>query len=234
MKNCQGQKLGRKGKDTRDRIVEAARQLIVEARVHPMSLSAVARHASIGMSSIYTYFKDMTELVLAVLEPVGELSESAYIRMIRDRWPDDQLDKRAREFVHGFHGFWEENSRLLHLRNQMADQQDLRMIAHRIQMAQPVMTLLARQMDASPHGPPGMEQDLASVLFTGLERVVTMATDAYLKSSFPVNIRSRYEGGAIEQQGRVLALAILAALIFLTPLLTRGQEAYAGPPRGAK
>lgn len=32
----------------------------------------------------------------------------------------------------------------------------------------------------------------------------------------------------------LLALAILAALIFLTPLLTRGQEAYAAHPRGAK
>lgn len=32
----------------------------------------------------------------------------------------------------------------------------------------------------------------------------------------------------------LIALAILAALIFLTPLLTRGQEAYAAPPRGAK
>ena len=30
----------------------------------------------------------------------------------------------------------------------------------------------------------------------------------------------------------LLALAILAALIFLTPLLSQGQEAYAGPPQG--
>ncbi|MBL4850543.1 MAG: hypothetical protein JKY65_33920, partial [Planctomycetes bacterium] len=29
----------------------------------------------------------------------------------------------------------------------------------------------------------------------------------------------------------LLALAIVAALIFLTPLLTQGQEAYAGPPQ---
>lgn len=207
-KNLQGQRIGRKGRDTRDRLVAAARHLIFDSEDGQLSLSAVAREASLGMSSIYTYFKDMTELVLAVLEPTVAQSEQAYIGLIRERWPDETLKENVSQFVIGFHDFWQDNSQLLHLRNQMADRGDMRMTAHRIQTAQPVMQLLSRQMDGPPNVGSGDPYDMASVLFTGLERVVTMVTDYELRSNFPENINTRYDGGTIRQQAHLMTIAI--------------------------
>jgi len=143
-----------------------------------------------------------------VLDPVMASSEDAYVRLIRQRWNDDTLGECTLAFVHAFHGFWRDNSRLLHLRNAMADAHDARMSLHRIDMARGVIDLLGRQMDAAPDRETGSEFDLASVLYTGLERVVTIATDEELKASFPPNVRPRFRGATLEQQARVLALAI--------------------------
>jgi AcrR family transcriptional regulator len=86
--NLNGQRLGRKGRDTRDRIIAAAQILIADRYAPPLTLSAVAREASLGMTSLYNYFGDLTELLLALLEPVVVEAETAYISKLRARWSD--------------------------------------------------------------------------------------------------------------------------------------------------
>jgi len=68
--NLNGQRLGRKGRDTRARILAATNELLAGPIDTPISLSAVARQASLGMTSLYQYFTDLTELLLALLEPL--------------------------------------------------------------------------------------------------------------------------------------------------------------------
>lgn len=207
-RNQVGQKLGRKGLLTRERILAATRELLAAEPPQPLTLSAVARAAGLGMTSLYVYFKDLGELVLALLDPVMASAEQAYVRLVRQRWNDETLGECTQTFVFAFHGFWREHSRLLHLRNAMADQRDDRMTEQRIGMARGVIDLLGRQMDAPASRDTGTEFDLASVLFTGLERVVTIATDEELQATFPPSIRPRFRGVTLDQQARVLALAI--------------------------
>lgn len=206
--NLQGQRLGRKGRETRERILDSARALIEESDESPPSLSAVARAASLRMSSIYVYFKDMTELVLALLEPVTASSVDAYARLLGDYWPDEEIEERASEFVHAFHRFWQTHSRLLHLRNAMADQFDERMMAQRIAMARPVIVDLARQMRRKGGGDCADASELASILFTGLERVVTVATDERMQAALPRAMGAPFEDKTLGLQGYVLALVI--------------------------
>src|SRR3546814_7301779 len=82
--NLNGQKLGRKGRITRERILAAAIELI-DSPEEAVTLSAVARRASLGMTSLYNYFTDLTELLLAVLEPVMATAEKSYLALLRDR-----------------------------------------------------------------------------------------------------------------------------------------------------
>ncbi len=179
--NLNGQRLGRKGRDTRERILAATNELLAGPPDVEVSLSAVARQASLGMTSLYNYFNDLTELLMAVLEPVMATAEDEYISLLRDRWDDAVLGERALAFVTAYHGFWIKHSRLLHLRNQMADAQNERMVLHRVHAAQPVMRLLVEQMD----GDLGQQQSppfsMATALMTGLERVVTVTTDTALQ-----------------------------------------------------
>jgi AcrR family transcriptional regulator len=180
--NLQGQRLGRKGRGTRERILAATERLLAGPLDAPISLSAVAREASLGMTTLYLYFSDLTELLLAVLEPVMRSAEQRYVGHVRERWPDDELADHCRQFVEAYHGFWEQNSRILHLRNSYADIQDPRMVEHRIETTRPLIGLLVHQMDGDPKVQLSPTFGVATTLLTAIERLVTVSTDANFPS----------------------------------------------------
>jgi AcrR family transcriptional regulator len=183
--NLSGQRLGRKGRGTRARIIAAANELLAAPGDAQVSMSAVARQASLGLPTLYLYFTDLTELLLAVLEPVMVEAEAAYIRQLRERWPDATLAENCVEFVTEMHAFWHRNSAALHLRNSMSDQRDRRIMANRVRFAQPVITLLVAQMDHDPEVAGTPAAGLATVLYTGVERVITVLTDRMLPAVLP-------------------------------------------------
>ena len=180
--NLQGQRLGRKGRGTRERILAATDRLLAEPPETPISLSAVAREASLGMTTLYLYFSDLTELLLAVLEPVMRSAEDRYVGHLRERWPDADLAEHCRRFVEAYHGFWEQHSRILHLRNSYADNQDPRMLEHRIETTRPLIGLLVRQMDGDADAVLSPSFGMATSLLTAIERLVTVSTDVNFPS----------------------------------------------------
>lgn len=205
--NLNGQRLGRKGRDTRDRIIAATQKLLAGPRDVPLTLSAVAREASLGMTSLYVYFNDLTELLLAVLEPAMAEAEDAYVSKIRTFWPDDDLPAHCLDFVTAFYSFWDRHSRLLHLRNSLADNLDERMAQHRVNAATPVIELIVEQMrrNGKMLGTPSF--GMATVLYAGIERIITVATDAdmrgVLQGNFMQNIRHY-----LQSEARLLELGI--------------------------
>ncbi|MEO6700836.1 MAG: TetR/AcrR family transcriptional regulator [Jatrophihabitantaceae bacterium] len=61
-----------KGKQTRDRIVAAAADLMVARGIASVSLDEVGRATSTSKSQMYHYFNSKDDLVMAVVEHVGE------------------------------------------------------------------------------------------------------------------------------------------------------------------
>lgn len=177
--NLNGQKLGRKGRVTRERIVAAAMEL-VGADDGAITLSSVARRAGLGLTSLYNYFSDLTELLLALLESVMATAESEYLAVLRHRWPDERLYENCYAFVHSYHSFWVRHSRLLHMRNALADQHEVRMMKHRIESSRPIIRSLVLQMDADPTF--ARATSMATMLMIGIERSVTLVTDGELRA----------------------------------------------------
>lgn len=207
--NLNGQKLGRKGRVTRERILAATVELINESSDTPISLSAVARKAGLGMTSLYVYFSDLSELLIAVLDPVmHEAGEpGGYFNLITSYWPDDGLEECCRAFVRSYFEFWKKHSRILHLRNSMADQYDQKMMLARVRSAQPVIALFRKQL--APHGkvPEQVGGDMASVLMTGLERAVTVATDHISPTVIAPELGPR-NTNVVEPLSRLMYLAV--------------------------
>lgn len=202
--NLLGQRLGRKGRDTRERILAATERLLASSPETPISLSAVAREASLGMTTLYLYFADLTELLLAVLDPVFASAEESYVAHLRAPWPDAELHAHCLRFVRDYLQFWERHSRILHLRNSLADSGDQRMRQHRIAAVQPLRQLFLEQMNA----PRGRTSEsigaMATVLITAVERTITMATDASIS-----NLRAPdYAIHIVGATARVLELGI--------------------------
>jgi AcrR family transcriptional regulator len=205
--NLNGQRLGRKGRDTRERVIAATNALLADSGDVQISLSAVARKASLGMTSLYVYFNDLTELLLATLEPVMATAEEAYVSLLRSHWPDEELGARALQFVTAYHAFWVRHSRLLHLRNNMADRRDERLLMHRVRSAQPVMRLLVAQMGGDLDSPGSPVFSMATALMTGLERVVTVTTDDTLQNLLHARFSSNH-AHLLEAEARLLELGI--------------------------
>jgi AcrR family transcriptional regulator len=175
--NLQGQKLGRKGRDTRQRILTAAAELLAEPGATPLTLSAVARRVPLGMTSLYNYFSDLTELLLALLEPVMATAEDIYLGHLRSRWPDAELGEHCRTFIRNYYSFWQDNTRILHLRNSLSEgNHDVRMAKHRIATGIPMVALLTFQMDADPKDTTSAPYCMATALFTGIDRLVAVRT----------------------------------------------------------
>ena len=181
--NLNGQRLGRKGRDTRERILAACSELLADPE-EVLTMSAVARRASLGMTSLYNYFADLTELLLAVLEPVMATAEESHLGILREYWPDAELGARSRAFMDAYHGFWAQHSRLLHLRNTMADSNDHRLMIQRVLSTQPLIALFVGQMGGDADDMQSPARGMATVLMTGIERTVTVATDTGLTTLF--------------------------------------------------
>lgn len=207
--NLLGQRLGRKGRDTRDRIIAATEKLLAEPPGTPISLSAVAREASLGMTTLYLYFSDLPELLLAVLAPIMETAERTYIGPLRTRWTDEELGDRCLRFVEAYYAFWVSNSRILHLRNGYADNNDERMRLNRVDSSRAIIELLVEQMESEISAAPmrSPAHSMATVLLTGIERMITVATDANFRTLVPADtdpwIRS-----LMQAEARLLELAI--------------------------
>lgn len=177
--NLNGQRLGRKGRDTRDRIIGVAQEIIANEDEALITISEVARRTNLRMASLYVYFADLTELGLAVLEPVMAEAETSYLEILRTPWPEADLSARCEQFIRGFYHFWQRNSGILHLRNTMADRKDGRMTEHRIKAARPVISLLVEQMGQDPNARGSAAVGMATVLYMGFERAVNIATDRH-------------------------------------------------------
>jgi hypothetical protein len=111
---------------------------------------------------------------------VNAAAEEAYLRQTRSRWPDENLAEHCRDFATAYYAFWQENSTILHLRNSMADQSDIRMLNHRVRTAQDLIEPLAGQMNGTFQQPDSPNVALAVMLVTGIERAATIRTDSVL------------------------------------------------------
>ena len=205
--NLNGQRLGRKGRDTRERIIAVATELLGEPSEDGLiTLSEVARRAEIRMGTLYLYFADLTELMFAVLEPVMATAEAEYVHVLREHWPDEVLGERTLAFVTAYFGFWRKHSRVLHLRNTMADRGDDRMLQHRIRSALPVMRLIASQMGGRPTAYGNRMSSMSTALMTGLERVATVMTDS--RAPVVVNEPSNPLDLVLQAEARLFELGI--------------------------
>ncbi len=206
--NLNGQRLGRKGRETRERIVRAAVEVLVEESDEPFTLSAVARQASLGMSSLYNYFTDLSELMAAVLDPVSASAKETWLAELACHWPDDEIAERCLRFWNLYAGFWSQNAAVLHQRNRMSDAGDERMLACRIEAGLPLMDGIATQLGRGDGTKPSDEERaLASVLGTMMERTVTVQSQpnyrSYTAGSFGRGTSALGNAGS-----RLLALAI--------------------------
>ena len=206
--NLVGERLGRKGLETRERIIRAALCLL-EGRGVPITLTAVAREAAVGMTTLYLYFPDLGDLVLAALIRVMDSAEAAYLDRLRAHWPGERLAECCLDFLRAHLRFWRDHARVLHMRNSYADASDVGFLEYRNKASRPLLEALVQQLGGSAGDV--VCGHYATVLLTGFERLATVVTNANWQITahdFDVVDNEAYIDALLQAEAEVMALAI--------------------------
>ena len=120
-----GRPLGRRGAETRQRLLDATAQLLEDNGLRELKVVDIARAVGLSPASFYQYFGDVEAAVLALSAAVGEETASLS-RLLGQDWNGaDGLDC-ARQLVEVFIANWDTHRAVLRTRNLAAQEGDER------------------------------------------------------------------------------------------------------------
>lgn len=172
--NKQGQALGRKGEETRRRLLDATLELIATEDSHKLNASRIARAAGLASQSFYLYFKEIDELLLALaVEASAEFTE---VLQVLDNAPAD-IDPQllSRRLVDAFGAYWSRHRAILNLRNYLADCGNVPFLKLRTETTMPLIYAIAARIRAAhPDGALSepTSRGRAILAYQGLERTL--------------------------------------------------------------
>jgi AcrR family transcriptional regulator len=206
-RNQIGQVMGRKGHDTRARLVAAAARLVARRPLRELRVTDIAREAGLGPPNFYVYFSDVGAAVLAALEQHPQSSPELLQILERDWTAGEGLDQ-ARAFVAAYLGSWKDNFALLRARNLAADEGDERFLQQRLGDIGPIHQGLTAKFEAALLAgrlPGGLRPAAAAgVMVAALERLAAAP-------------RRGWDDTAAESELHEAAAYVLAASLGLMP-----------------
>lgn len=121
--NLDGQIMGRKGSETRARLLEAAALLLATTPLRTLTTADVARKAGISPASFYLYFENVDALALALAESATDAA-MPFIKELEAEWTWQDPQGRIASFVREFFDHWDRYSAILRVRNLAVDEGD--------------------------------------------------------------------------------------------------------------
>lgn len=177
-RNLYGQTIGNKGRQTRERILKAATELMERRTIRDLTVAEICALAGTSPSAFYLYFDSVTAAALAVVESINQATPEL-VAILEREWTPASIHDEAKAFVRSYLAHWQQHQSQLLLRNFAADEGDRRFFEARRQAIEPIHFALQDKMrafqklnggDARLHPP-----STVSVLLAMLERTATIA-----------------------------------------------------------
>jgi AcrR family transcriptional regulator len=122
--NKHGQSMGRKGRETRQRIMAAARKMLKSSSPVQLTVVSIAKEAETSSATFYLYFKDVRGLLL-VLSEEAEADMRVVHEVLDEPWDPKFLDlDHASRVVQAYVSVWDKHREVLRIRNLEADRGD--------------------------------------------------------------------------------------------------------------
>jgi len=125
--------LGRKGSDTRRRLLEAARALLKSHSYVELTSIAISLAAGRSAPTFYNYFADVNELILALCD---EATDDFDRVMDSLRIDEGAALEVAERFIDAYNDYWEVHDAILSIRNLESDRGNVRYRAMRQRTSQ--------------------------------------------------------------------------------------------------
>ena len=197
--------LGRKAKETRQRLLSVTRELLESVSPFQLSVASIAKAAKTAPATFYVYFEDVPDLLYALSEEAGE-AMARVAESHRDCFSDpERLVEDAHRFIEGFTEVWDKHSHVMLYLGLESDRGNARFLNLRTRSAVPIMNRLAAAVRRAKPGLSAAEAYAdAVILYASLQRL------AATKHQYPAD----RPGPTIEELREALARILTA---YLTP-----------------
>jgi AcrR family transcriptional regulator len=175
-----GRALGKRGAQTRRRLLEATARLLESHGVRDLRVVDIARAVGTSPATFYQYFRDVEEAVLVVAEEVGE-DIAPLGELLARPWDGADGLSSARELVEEFMAYWDAHRAVLRTRNLAAQEGDRRFRDVRNESLRPLREGLAAKVEESQQagrvGPEIAPMAAAAALAAMIERMAAFHAD---------------------------------------------------------
>lgn len=172
--NKDGQIIGRKGAESRARLLDVARDLLISVPVQKLTASAIARAAGLASQTFYLYFRDVDELLLQLCAQAAEDAQDVALALDAPWDTGGSLLGYAEGFVTAFYRYWDRHRPVLNVRNFLADHGHEAFEAMRNTASLPIVQKIAERI-AVAHGDgsitPKDALARAIIIFAAIERM---------------------------------------------------------------
>ena len=109
-----GRGVSRRGRDTRQRLLDGTRDLLDESSYRAVRVVDIARAAGTSPATFYQYFPGVESAVLALAEALAEQGAAELRSLVANhRWDQADAAESSLSLAEGFLDFWERNGALM-------------------------------------------------------------------------------------------------------------------------
>lgn len=171
-RNLNGQAMGRKGAETRARLMGATVELLERRSLRDVSVSEIASLAGTSSSSFYIYFEDVSAAALAAALEIEQFTPEMG-ELLGQRWTRADAQDKAVALLESYVSLASRHHAILRVRNLAADEGDKRFHEARSQAVRRVHDLLEARIAAARNG---LEPSAgASAVLSLMERIAAIA-----------------------------------------------------------
>ena len=170
---------GRRGRATRQRLLEATTALIESTPWRSIKVIDIAREAGTSPATFYQYFENVEQAILVLAEELtegaGELAE-----LVDGNWSETASWSTAQRVVDGFMEYWERNRAVFRVVELATEEGDLRFRGLRVRALNAVTVTLARVIaTGSGSGASAAGSDPMAVAATVISMLAHVASHRY-------------------------------------------------------
>ena len=170
--NLYGQSMGRKGTQTRERLIRATIELLEKRPLRDVVVSDIATLAGTSSSSFYIYFADVSSAALAAAQGVEQITPEIEA-LLGSAWTRADAQDKAGALVESYVNFSSQHHAILRIRNLSADEGDKRFEDVRHRAVSRIHELLELRIAAAKNGLDPSSG--ASAVLALMERIAAIA-----------------------------------------------------------
>ena len=170
--NLYGQSMGRKGTQTRERLIRATIELLEKRPLRDVVVSDIATLAGTSSSSFYIYFADVSSAALAAAQGVEQITPEIEA-LLGSAWTRADAQDKAGALVESYVNLSSQHHAILRIRNLSADEGDKRFEDVRHRAVSRIHELLEARIAAAKNGLDPSSG--ASAVLALMERIASIA-----------------------------------------------------------